>query len=167
MIGVQTKLNILAGVIESMHLLFQRPRRGQFAALCYRLPDGQTTPEILVVTSRDTGRWVIPKGWPMGSKPGYEVASQEAQEEAGVVGEAEREPVGVFSYEKNISDDFRVPCEVQVYPLKVTSSLDEFKEKGKRKIEWVSPDVAADRVREPQLKRLIKRFSEQFATVAG
>ena len=145
----------------------RRPRRGQFAALCYRVPEGQTTPEILVLTSRDTGRWVIPKGWPMGSKPGHEVAKQEAKEEAGVVGEAEQTPLGYFLYDKCISEDFSVPCQVQVYPLRVTSALDEFKEKGKRKIEWVSPAVAESRVREPQLKRLIRRFAERFDAAAA
>ena len=103
----------------------------------------------------------------MGAKPGHEVARQEAMEEAGVIGDAEALPLGCFRYDKNISEDFCVPCEVQVYPLKVTSSLDKFKEKGKRKIEWVPPDVAADRVREPQLKRLIHRFAERFAAVTG
>jgi 8-oxo-dGTP pyrophosphatase MutT (NUDIX family) len=160
-------LNILSGIAESVQLLFRRPRRGQFAALCYRLPDGQGTPEILVLTSRDTGRWVIPKGWPMGSKPGYDVAEQEALEEAGVVGEAELEPAGSYCYEKTISEGFAVPCQVQVYPVKVTAQLAEFKEKGKRKIEWVSPTVAESRVREPQLKRLIHKFAERFMPLPG
>jgi len=167
MIGAQAELSILSGISESVRLLFRRPRRGQFAALCYRLPQGQITPEILVLTSRDTGRWVIPKGWPMGAKPGYEVAKQEAMEEAGVLGEAERESLGTFCYKKNISDDFAVACEVQVYALRVTSALDEFKEKGKRKIEWVPPAIAESRVREPQLKRLIHRFAERFDSAAA
>lgn len=158
---------MFSGIAESVQLLFRRPRRGQFAALCYRLPEGQSTPEILVLTSRDTGRWIIPKGWPMGRKPGHEVARQEAMEEAGVIGEAEAVPVGRFNYEKNISEDFSVPCEVQVYPLRVTSALDEFKEKGKRKIEWVSPAIAESRVGEPQLKRLIHKFADRFAKVAS
>jgi 8-oxo-dGTP pyrophosphatase MutT (NUDIX family) len=167
MIGVLTELNIFSGIAESVQLLFRRPRREQFAALCYRLPEGQAMPEILVLTSRDTGRWVIPKGWPMGKKPGHEVARQEAMEEAGVVGDADREPLGYFCYKKNIADDFAVPCQVEVYPLKVISELEEFKEKGKRKIEWVSPAVAISRVREPQLKRLIDRFAERFDSAAA
>lgn len=131
------------------------------------MPDGRSEPEILVLTSRDTGRWVIPKGWPMGAKAGYEVAGQEALEEAGVVGEAERAPAGSYCYDKAFEEGFSVPCTVEVYVLKVTSQLEEFKEKGKRRIEWVSPAVAETRVREPQLKRLIHRFAERFAPVAG
>jgi len=160
-------LNIFYGITESVQLLFRRPRREQFAALCYRVPEGQSAPEILVLTSRDTGRWVIPKGWPMGAKPGHEVAKQEALEEAGVIGEAEHEPVGSFCYEKTMDQGFAVPCEVQVYSLRVTSHLESFKEKGKRRIEWVSPAVAEARVREPQLKRLIHRFAERFDSAAA
>lgn len=131
------------------------------------MPKGSASPEILVLTSRDTGRWVIPKGWPMGGKPGHEVAKQEALEEAGVIGEAEREPAGYYCYDKGLDEGFSVPCQVEVYPLRVTSEVDEFKEKGKRKIEWVSPEVAERRVREPQLKRLIRRFAERLVTAAG
>jgi 8-oxo-dGTP pyrophosphatase MutT (NUDIX family) len=147
--------------------MFRRPRRGQFAALCYRIVDDREQPEILVVTSRDTGRWVIPKGWPMGDKPGYEVARQEAYEEAGVVGDAEPEPAGYYHYDKCLDHGVKVPCRVQVHALKVTSMLKDFKEKGKRKIEWVSPEIAEGRVHEPELKRLIHRFSQRFHAVTG
>lgn len=144
--------------------MFRRPRRGQYAALCYRIAEDGKSPEILVVTSRDTGRWVIPKGWPMGNKPGHEVARQEALEEAGVVGEAELQPAGHYSYGKFIDHGVAVPCRVQVHALKVTSMLDDFKEKGKRALEWVTPEIAEARVQEPELKQLIHRFSERFAT---
>jgi len=159
-------LGILSGITESVQLLVRRPRRFQFAALCYRLEKDQKEPEILLLTSRGTGRWVIPKGWPMGSKPGHEVAKQEALEEAGVVGDVESIMIGIYQYEKAISDDFAVPCEVHVHALKVTGTVDRFKEKGQRRVEWVAPDVAARRVREPQLKRLIRRFAERFGPAA-
>lgn len=152
----------MSGLAQSVQLMFRRPRRGQFAALCYRIAEGRKSPEILVLTSRDTGRWVIPKGWPMGDKPGYEVARQEAYEEAGVVGEAERQPAGYYSYDKCLEHGVKVPCRVQVHAIKVTGMLKEFKEMGKRKIEWVSPEDAERRVQEPELKQLIHRFSERF-----
>jgi len=91
-------LSILSGITESVQLLVRRPRRFQFAALCYRLGKDQKEPEILLLTSRGTGRWVIPKGWPMGSKPGHEVAKQEALEEAGVVGDVESISIGIYQY---------------------------------------------------------------------
>jgi 8-oxo-dGTP pyrophosphatase MutT (NUDIX family) len=160
-------LGILSGITETVQLVMRRPRRFQFAALCYRLVEGQAAPEILLLTSRGTGRWVIPKGWPMGAKPGYEVARQEALEEAGVVGDVESAPAGVYNYEKDISDGFTVPCAVQVHALKVTSIVDDFKEKGQRKLDWVPPDVAEKRVREPQLKRIIHQFAERFGPAAA
>ena len=103
----------------------------------------------------------------MGAKPGYEVARQEALEEAGVVGDVESTPAGVYRYEKDISDGFAVPCAVQVHALKVTSIVDDFKEKGQRKLDWVPPDVAEKRVREPQLKRIIHQFAERFGPAAA
>jgi len=154
-------LGIISGIADTVHLLIRRPRRLQFAALCYRLPDDGGAPEILLLTSRGTGRWIIPKGWPMGTKPGHEVARIEALEEAGVVGDVESDAVGIYQYEKDTSDGFAVPCQVQVFALKVTESLDQFKEKGQRRIEWVSPVVAERRVREPQLKRLIRQFARR------
>jgi 8-oxo-dGTP pyrophosphatase MutT (NUDIX family) len=159
-------LGILSGITETVQLVMRRPRRFQFAALCYRLVDGQQVPEILLLTSRGTGRWVIPKGWPMGAKPGHEVARQEALEEAGVVGDVESTPAGTYKYEKDMSDGYAVPCAVQVHALKVTSTVEDFKEKGQRKLDWVSPAVAEKRVREPQLKRIIHQFAERFPAAA-
>lgn len=150
-----------------MQLLMRRPRRFQFAALCYRMAEGQKAPEILLLTSRGTGRWVIPKGWPMGARPGHEVARQEALEEAGVVGDVESAPAGVYTYEKDVADGFAVPCEVQVHALKVTATVEDFKEKGQRRLDWVSPEIAERRVREPQLKRIIHRFAERFGPAAA
>jgi 8-oxo-dGTP pyrophosphatase MutT (NUDIX family) len=155
-------LGIISGITDSVQLIMRRPRRFQFAALCYRLVEGQTAPEILLLTSRGTGRWVIPKGWPMGGKPGHEVARQEALEEAGVLGDVESAPAGVYKYEKDMSDGYAVPCQVQVHPLRVTSTIEDFKEKGQRRLDWVSPEVAERRVREPQLKRIIHHFAARF-----
>ncbi|MBL0370552.1 NUDIX hydrolase [Rhizobium sp. KVB221] len=160
-------MNIFTGISDSVQLMFRRPRRGQFAALCYRIAEATGEPEILVLTSRDTGRWVIPKGWPMGDKPGHEVAAQEALEEAGVIGQPENQPTGTYTYQKGLGDGVAVPCQVQVYALRVTSQVENFKEKGKRRIEWVSPAVAERRVHEPELKRLIHHFSQRFSATRG
>ena len=79
--------------------LFLRPRRVQFAALCTRVHDGQD--QVLLITSRDTKRWIIPKGWPIDGLSGTETALQEAWEEAGVRADAVYdEPVGQFTYDK-------------------------------------------------------------------
>jgi 8-oxo-dGTP pyrophosphatase MutT (NUDIX family) len=158
-------LTILSGIAQSMQLMLRRPQRRQYAALCYRETSvGEL--DILLLTSRDTGRWVIPKGWPMGAKAGHEVARQEALEEAGVTGEAGVVPLGIYSYQKRMHDDFCVPCGVEVFPMRVTGCVDSFKEKGKRQLEWVSPSTAAARVAEPELRDLILRFAMSFSPSA-
>lgn len=141
--------------------MFRRPKRTQYAALCYRRSKENGQLEILLLTSRDTGRWVIPKGWPMGSKAPYVVAETEAREEAGIKGIVEREPLGTFGYSKGMPEGLSLPCEVQVHALEVTGSLKDFKEKGERKLEWVSPRVAASRVAEPGLKKIILAFAKR------
>jgi 8-oxo-dGTP pyrophosphatase MutT (NUDIX family) len=119
--------------------------------------------EMLLLTSRDTGRWVIPKGWPMSGKLSHEVAAREAFEEAGVRGVVETEMLGCFTYGKMLRDGIKIPCKVQVYALEVSELLKNFKEKGERKLEWVSCEEAAKRVNEPELKSLIMTFSRRMA----
>lgn len=90
----QTALTRLTLVADK---LWNRESRPQYAAICYRRTGESSCPiEILLITSRGTGRWVIPKGWPMGKKKPHEVASQEAWEEAGVRGRV-RKRLGVTS----------------------------------------------------------------------
>lgn len=117
---------------------------------------------MLVITSRDTGRWVIPKGWPMDGKKANEVAAQEAWEEAGVKGAAGEQSIGSYSYQKGLDHGMKVPCRVQVYPVVVFDMAKRFKEKGVRKLEWVSFPEAAIRVAEPELKELILGFEQQL-----
>lgn len=151
---------MLSEISSTIQLMFRRPKRTQFAALCYRRSkDGGL--EILLLTSRDTGRWVIPKGWPMGSKPAHQVAATEALEEAGMKGIIEHDPLGTFSYGKAMPEGLVLPCEVQVHALEVTGAVKDFKEKGMRKLEWVAPAEAEARVAEPGLKRLIRDFAKR------
>jgi 8-oxo-dGTP pyrophosphatase MutT (NUDIX family) len=93
-----------------------RKKRGakhvQYAALPFRRK-GKSPTEVLLVTSRETGRWIIPKGWPAKGKPPHKSAAREAREEAGVVGSVKRRPVGVFSYKKRLKSGKVVACEVQ------------------------------------------------------
>jgi 8-oxo-dGTP pyrophosphatase MutT (NUDIX family) len=154
-------LNVLSELSSTFQLMFRRPKRTQYAALCYRRSkkDGQL--EILLLTSRDTGRWVIPKGWPMGSKASHVVAATEAREEAGVKGIVEHDPLGSFGYGKAMAEGLVLPCEVQVHALEVTGSFKDYKEKGVRKLEWVSPQEAASRVAEAGLKKIILAFAKR------
>jgi 8-oxo-dGTP pyrophosphatase MutT (NUDIX family) len=158
------QLAFLSRIANDVQLMFRRPPRQQYAALCYRVKKKTGDLEVLLLTSRDTGRWVIPKGWPMPGKLSHEVAAREAYEEAGVRGTVETEPLGTFGYDKMLKDGIEVPCRVQVYALEVSELAKHFKEKGERSLEWVSCEVAAERVREPELHDLILAFAERMKT---
>ncbi len=155
-------MKILQQLADDMQLMFRRPARMQSAALCYRLKKKQGILEVLLVTSRDTGRWVIPKGWPMRGKKSHAVAEREAYEEAGVKGKVQHDVLGTYSYQKGVQDGFSVPCKVQVHALEVDSLLDTYPENGTRKLEWVSCEEAASRVNEPELKAILLAFADRI-----
>lgn len=149
-------------VSSNLRLMLQRPPRQQYAALCYRFKKKQGLLEVLVATSRDTGRWVIPKGWPMAGKKAHQVAEREAFEEVGVKGQVEKEPLGFYHYRKMLDNGLKIPVRVQVHALEVTDCLKSFPEKGSRTLEWVSCEEAALRVNEPELKILFLQFAEKM-----
>ncbi|WP_438749963.1 NUDIX hydrolase [Pararhizobium sp. O133] len=155
-------MNILNRIAADLRLMFRRPVRMQCAALCYRFKKKSAAPELLLITSRDTGRWVIPKGWPMEGKLCHEAAAREAYEEAGVKGEAGAERIGFYMYDKGMHHGLKVQCMVQVYPIVVLDMLKNFPEKGSRKIEWVTFDEASKRVAEPMLRDLILNFEKRL-----
>jgi len=131
--------------------------RAQVAALCWRNREGGL--RILLVTSRDTGRWVLPKGWPIEGLTASEAAAREAWEEAGVEGKVRKKPLGRFAYHKHLGPEKAVPCVVDVFALKVKSLADTFPEADQRKRKWFAPDEAAARVDEPDLKALLRGFA--------
>ncbi len=146
---------------DFLSLFFQRPKRLQVAALCYR----RTGPEIevLLVTSRGTGRWIIPKGWPINGLKSYEAALQEAWEEAGVRKSiATRNPIGTYRYDKVMSAGLPVPVETLVFPVDVKEMSTEFPESHQRQRKWMSPDAAADLVKEGELKEILRRMTNLF-----
>jgi 8-oxo-dGTP pyrophosphatase MutT (NUDIX family) len=159
---VARQLTLLSRLASDVQLMFRRPPRLQYAALCYRVKKKTNAVEVLVLTSRDTGRWVIPKGWPMNGKCSHEVAAREAYEEAGVRGKIESEPLGSYTYPKALKDGLKVICKVQVHVLEVSEIVKNFKEKGERKAEWVSCDEAAARVNEPELRKLFMLFKRRI-----
>ena len=128
----------------------------QYAALPYRLVGRQV--QILLITSRGVGRWVIPKGWPMpGLKP-QDAAAMEAAEEAGVVGEIEAHPLGSYHYQKRLKSGREVAAQVIVFPFHVTFQAEAWKEQGQRAHQWFPCARAAQLVAEPALRRLIRDF---------
>lgn len=149
---------LLQKLAASPEKLFSGSFRQQYAALCFRwLPDGLGI-EILVVTSRDTGRWIIPKGWPMKDRKPHAAAAIEAFQEAGIRGKVGKKPVGHYTYLKLLDDGDVAPCIVDVFQIEATELAEKFKEKGERRLAWVSPDEAARRVREIELKSLLVEF---------
>lgn len=140
----------------------QAARRTQYAALPYRVrQDGAV--QIRLITSRETRRWVIPKGWPMKGISPAKAAAVEAYEEAGLVGNIAHEPVGTYTYEKRLSVR-SVTCDVLVFPLKVKRKLQSWPERSQRVGFWFTIESAAAAVNEEDLKQLILEFGEQMAT---
>lgn len=137
--------------------ILQRSKRLQVAALCYR--ETQAGRQVLLITSRDSGRWIVPKGWPMEGLEDHEAALQEAWEEAGVRrANINARPVGSYGYDKGLSDGDSVAVEVQVYPALVQDLQDDFPEVDQRRRDWFAPEVAADLVDEPELKAILRAF---------
>lgn len=139
------------------------PAATQHAALCYRQGKGGE-PEILLITSRDTGRWVLPKGWPKKGESGAESAAREAHEEAGVVAKMVGNCAGLYAYDKALAQGEKVPCCVAVHILEVSHLETAYPEAGLRRREWFPPTDAAEVVAEPELSAILKGFSpSQFA----
>ncbi len=134
--------------------------RTQFAALCYRVKNDKV--QVLLVTSRRTRRWIIPKGWPMDGRTPGDSAAQEAWEEAGVVGRPDQRPLGMFSYNKDMGDDAGLPVVAMVYALKVKSLASDFPEVAERTRKWVSRKKAAEMVDSPELSRILRDFDPRF-----
>ena len=133
------------------------PCRLQVAALPWRV--GEAGVEILLITSRDTGRWVLPKGWPEAREPLSEAAAREAGEEAGLSGAMSHIEVGRYFYAKALPSGQEVPCEVLVYPLQVSAMASKWKERRERERRWFAGDEAAGMVAEPDLRQIIAAFA--------
>ena len=132
-------------------------KRRQVAALpVKRTLEGELC--VLLVTSRETRRWIIPKGNPIKGLADHEAAATEAREEAGVVGRIQAEAIGSYQYRKTASDDSD-PVRVVVYLVAVEGALEKFKEKGQREIRWFSVSDAADLVQELELRSIIKTLT--------
>ena len=128
-------------------------RRTQYGALPYAVRDG--LPQVMLITSRDTGRWIIPKGWPEKKVSPPDLAAREAYEEAGLVGRPKQQPVGQYRYEKRLKSGKCATCDVDVFLLQVERELDEWPEKGQRERRWMTPAQAALLVSEAGLVDLL------------
>jgi 8-oxo-dGTP pyrophosphatase MutT (NUDIX family) len=114
----------------------------QFAALPIAVLDG--LPHVLLITSRETRRWIIPKGHPDKHLAASALASLEAFEEAGVSGTIQPEPLGQYRSSKRLPSGKSIPCDVTVFRLDVSTYLDEWKEKDERERRWLPLAEAAE-----------------------
>lgn len=134
--------------------------RCQCAALCFRTGSGQI--ELLLVTSLGSGRWILPKGWPMDGVSHAGAAAREAWEEAGVIGRAHDIALGAMRYAKMSANSKRLSCIATVYPVEVQALADRFPERGLRKRKWFSAPQAIRQVREPELAEILSSFARAF-----
>jgi 8-oxo-dGTP pyrophosphatase MutT (NUDIX family) len=119
--------------------------------------------EVLLITSRDTRRWVVPRGNPIPGKSPAESAAQEAYEEAGIVGEIEPDAIGHYSYEKRRRLGVTVPAVVHLFRMKVAEERDDWPEKGQRERRWFAAGEAGALVHEAELAQLIRRTAEDLS----
>lgn len=135
--------------------------RTQFGALCWRIRKDKV--QILLVQTRRSKRWIVPKGWPMEGQTPAKAASTEAYEEAGIIGKVSSACVGLYSYTKYPrTNEDPLPCMVALFPLKVEKVLEDYPEKGQRKRKWVSPRKAAELVDEPELAQILRHFDPRI-----
>ncbi len=148
----------MSGLIARLlNLTRGRSAKRQCGALCWRDIGGEVT--ILLITSRASRQWIIPKGWPMIGKTLAQAAAQEAWEEAGVQGIVANESVGVFHYFKRKSGTPATRIAVTVFPLHVTEEHDAFPELGQREKRWLNPAEAARIVSNDSLATLLGAFT--------
>lgn len=134
-------------------LLGRRPAALQVAALC-RNEAG----EVLLITSRGTGRWVIPKGWPMPGRSLAGAAAQEAWEEAGIRGSIDEQEIGRYTYRKEQDPGFAIPVEVRVFLLEAAAAATDYPEAAQRRRDWFPAARAAELVAEPGLRDILRRL---------
>lgn len=132
----------------------------QIAALPIRKGrDGKV--KVLMVTSRGSRRWIMPKGWRMEGKTPWAAARIEALEEAGAKGQVSHRALGEYRYKKTLPGGKKVRCRVRVYPMLVEKLTSNWKERSERKRKWVSPKRAAKRVSDPELAELLRAIGKK------
>lgn len=131
----------------------------QSGALAWR-PKGKKKAEVLLVTGRRSGRWMIPKGWPMPGKSLADSAAQEAFEEAGIEGTVNPRPIGTFRHVKQHLLLGEIEVDIIVHLFAVSRELPDWPERGERNRKWFALEDAVTRVDSVQLKKLIAQFGK-------
>ena len=132
--------------------------RKQYGAVPYRFR-GRSV-EILLITSRQTKRWIVPKGWP--KKSPHHTAKSEAYEESGVRGKIRSRALGSFEYCKTSSRGHEHRCRLKVFPLAVKSQAKKWPERRERITRWFKLKEAARRCSDPALSRLLRKLGREL-----
>jgi hypothetical protein len=132
----------------------------QYAALPYRFMEQGM--EILLITSRETGRWVTPKGWPIIGRKPHRIAAAEAYQEAGIKGVVGKKPIGSYAYTKTLEGGEERLCQVLVFPLRVSLEGVSWREMNQRQRFWFQKDIAAALVEEGGLAQIINEWPPRF-----
>lgn len=131
----------------------------QSGALAWR-PRGKKKVEVLLITGRRSGRWMIPKGWPMPGKTLAASAAREAFEEAGIEGTIDPHPIGSFRHVKQHLLLGEIEVDIIVHLLAVRTEFEDWPERGERIRRWFALEEAASKVDSAQLKKLIVQFGK-------
>lgn len=151
---LERSLKFIHVAVQALALMLARPSGRQVAALCLR--DGKVGKDVLLVSSLQSDRWIIPKGWPIAGKDFPNAALAEAWEEAGVsTGRVQNEKIGQYNYIKTNKNGTKFTCLVDVFAVQVKGLADEFPESSRRRRQWVTQSQAVTLVREPTLKKII------------
>ena len=133
-------------------------RKGkQFAALPYTERNGEML--VMLVTSRETCRWVLPKGWAEKDLSGPELAAKEAFEEAGLVGKVAAQSVGSYTYPKRLPGGRHLECKVKIFAMHVTHMMEDWPERHQRERRWFTLAQAAMAVEEGDLAALLLQLA--------
>jgi 8-oxo-dGTP pyrophosphatase MutT (NUDIX family) len=111
--------------------------------------------EVLLITSRRSGKWIVPRGWTSRLRRLPRSAKREALEEAGVRGFISREPIGHVDLPKDYRLAGTIQWRLALFSLEVTDVLETWKETGQRQRQWFSPEEAAKLVSPPEVGALI------------
>ncbi len=137
----------------------------QTGALPWRITRGKRA-EVLLVTGRRSGRWMIPKGWPMPGKSLAEAAEREAYEEAGVEGTIDAEPMGQFDHVKQGAIIGSLKVRILVHPMAVQKEHADWPEHGQRQRKWFKIKEAAEQVDSPELGAMILQLRDRLGAKA-
>jgi 8-oxo-dGTP pyrophosphatase MutT (NUDIX family) len=132
----------------------------QFGAIPYSVVEGRAV--FLLITSRRTGRWIFPKGSAIEGMMPWEVAAQEALEEAGVEGEIDTVPIGAYRDLKTVGIR-RMEIEVDLYPLRVVHQLEDWPEKRSRHRHWAILPDARRLLAHPRMAELADALEQRIA----